>query len=202
MVNGSPANKDQMGQEMFRLLKIFGLASLGLVLLLSLFNERRANNTGEDPTFRLSDSGLLFFKNIRRIDYAVRGMAEANIDIYTHKGFEIDSSKNALVLEIIVHKNKNAASLYLLQQGQLETQRPLLLKSLTKEKVNDKLEITPGNRYEHLNKAKILFHWLSSEMITIEAKVNGAWIPILKEKKEKEAFVNTYKDFLKITSAQ
>lgn len=191
-----------MGQEMFRLLKIFGLASLGLVLLLSLFNGRRANNTGEDPTFRISDAGMLFFKNIRRIDYAVRGMAEANIDIYTHQGFETDSSKNALILEIIVHKNKNTASLYLVQQGQLETQRPLLLKSINNGKVKGELEITLGNRYEHLKNAKILFDWLNIEMLNIEAKLNEGWIPILEEKKEKEAFVNTYNDFLKITSAQ
>ena len=63
MMKGSPTNKDQMGQEMVRLLKIFGLTSLGLVLLLSLFNERRANNSGVDPTFRISDPGMLFFKN-------------------------------------------------------------------------------------------------------------------------------------------
>ncbi len=191
-----------MGQEMVRLLKIFGLTSLGLVLLLSLFNGRRANNSGVDPTFRISDSGMLFFKNIRRIDYAVKQLPEANIDIYTHKGFGSDSSKNALILELIVHKNKNSVSLYLVHQGQLTDQQALQLQIVDNEKVSDTLQLRQGNRFVHLKNAETLIQWLSKELVTIEVKVDEKWVPILAEQKEIEAFINTYQDFLKITSTQ
>ncbi|SHM65110.1 hypothetical protein SAMN04488057_102484 [Cyclobacterium lianum] len=188
-----------MGREMVRLLKIFGLASLGLVLLLSLFNERRANNTGEDPSFRLSDSGMLFFKNIRRIDYAVRSMPDAGIDIYTHKGFDRDSTQNTLILEIIVHKNRNTASPYLLSAGQLKRREPLLLHAIKKDDLYGTLEISTGDRYVHLEQAGIIFNWLSSEIDSLKANVGERWIPLLDSKREREAFVNSYNDFLKIT---
>jgi len=191
-----------MGQEMVRLLKIFGLTSLGLVLLLSLFNERRANNSGVDPTFRISDPGMLFFKNIRRIDYAVKHLPEANIDIYTHKGFGSDSSKNTLILELIVHKNKNSASLYLVHQGQPNDQQALQLQIVDNGKVSDTLQLRQGNRYVHLKNSETLIKWLNREKVAIETKVDEKWIPIIASPKEKEAFINTYQDFLKITSTQ
>lgn len=109
----SVSHNDPSQAEMFRLLKIFGLASLALVLILSFFDGHRANNSGEDPTFTIKDAGLLFFYNVRRIDYRTSRLPETKLEIYTHKSFNKDSTLNTLLLDIIVNKNNQTAFLFL-----------------------------------------------------------------------------------------
>ena len=56
------STKDSFSPEMIKIYKIFGLGSLLFVLLLSFFNERRANNSGEEkPLMRITDSDRLIF---------------------------------------------------------------------------------------------------------------------------------------------
>ncbi|MBR9774055.1 MAG: hypothetical protein GYB55_03245 [Cytophagales bacterium] len=195
----SASHIDPSQTEMFRLLKIFGIASLSLVLILSFFNEYRANNSGEDPTFTIKDAGLLFFYNVRRIDYRTSRLAEAKLEIYTHKSFDNDSTLNTIILNIIVNKHNQTAFLFLKPQGNY-INRKILLRNREGQK-QDSLTISPNtsNRQTHLENVKTIGHWLEQESGNIEVLSSNKWTPIFERKKEKQAFLHSLNDFLKIT---
>lgn len=72
-----------MTPELIKIIKIFGISSLVLVLLLSIFNERRANSSGSDSTImRVALAERLFFKNVRASFYDIEGHREAKMTIY------------------------------------------------------------------------------------------------------------------------
>ena len=197
----SPSNNDTSQKEMFKLLKIFGLTSLGLVLVLSLFNGHRANNSGEDPTFKIKDAGLLFFYNLRRIDYQVQRLTEAKIEIYTHSSFEKDSTHNTLLLDLILNKNKQTAFLYLKPQGVFLKSESLKLRN---GKLQDQetltLNIGTADRHIHLEASKKIAQWLQQEEGFVEVYTNNKWNNLFQNKNQKDAFNATFIDFLKITA--
>lgn len=186
---------------MFRLLKIFGFASLGLVFLLSFFNDYRANNSGEDATFTIKDAGLLFFYNLRKIDYRLKRLPEAKIEIYTNEGFEKDSTKNSLRLDIIINKNKQTAFLYLKPRGAFQVAGTLRFRN-GKQPDNSSFTLETGtaDRHVHLEAARKIVYWLQEEDGFVEVTTDKSWWPLTREAKEKEAFLNAYNDFLKITA--
>lgn len=197
------ANNDIAQKEMFKLLKIFGIASLGLVFLLSFFNDYRANNSGEDPTFAIKDAGLLFFYNLRRIDYRMERVPEAKIEIYTNEGFDEDSTRNTFNLDIIINKNKQTAFLYLKPLGVFNGGGTLLLRNGNQpEKSVLTLATGTADRYVHLEAAKKIVLWLQEEEGFVEVEVDQKWVPLTNNLEEKEAFLNTYNDFLKITATK
>ncbi|WP_375585017.1 hypothetical protein [Cyclobacterium xiamenense] len=199
----STSHTDQMTAEMYRLLKIFGSISVGLVLLLSFFNEYRANNSGEETEFTASDAGLIYFNNIRKIDYHTARLPEAMIDRYTHQDFDPDSLKPAIHLDLIVHKNNMTAVPYLVPKGGLQTSPSLLLRAYqTHENPNDSLAFQTGDRQAHLQAAKKLYQWLAADMVLIEAKTESGWETVLSDPKERKAFIQTVRDYEKITSAK
>lgn len=184
---------------MYRLLKIFGTASLGLVLLLSFFNEYRSSNAGEDPEFGISDAGYLFFKNIRRIDYKVKRTPTA--DRYIHEDIAMDSLKSGIHLEIIVRKNRNTAIPFIIVKGDLSRKSPLLIRALDElGNSKDSLELRPGNRYTHLKNATKLKNWLDADLNSVQAKKDSVWVELFEDSKEGKAFLQTFEDFEKITS--
>jgi hypothetical protein len=195
------ANNDNSQKEMFKLLKIFGFASLGLVFLLSFFNDYRANNSGEDPTFTIKDAGLLFFYNLRRIDYRLTRLPEAKIEIYTNDAFDKDSTKNGILLDIIINKNNQTAFLYLKPQGVFSTAKNLRVRNGNQpEDKSFTLDTQTADRQIHLEAVQKIAHWLQEEEGSVEVYVDKKWFPLTPEIKEKEAFLNAYNDFLKITA--
>ncbi len=199
----SAANTDQMTREMYRLLKIFGSISIGLVLLLSFFNEYRADNSGEEAEFTASDAGLIYFKNIRKIDYRTAHLPEAMIERYTHEDFDPDSTKSGIQLDLIVQKNNRTAVPFVLPKGKLATNAPVLLRAHQGlETIADSLRIHSGDRQTHLKAAKKLYQWLLADMASIEAKTEKGWIPVFDDPKARKAFIQTFKDYEKITSSK
>ncbi|GAB3010367.1 hypothetical protein [uncultured Cyclobacterium sp.] len=198
----SVSHNDPSQAEMFRLIKIFGLASLALVLILSFFDGHRANNSGEDPTFTIKDAGLLFFYNVRRIDYRTKRLAEAKLEIYTHKSFQKDSTFNTVRLDIIVNKNNQTAFLFLKSQGNY-LDRKMLLRNGEGQK-QDHLTLLPNasNRQTHLENARTIGYWLQQESGTVQVLSENKWLPLFEGEREKQAFLHTLNDFLKITGRQ
>ena len=76
---------DTFSPEMLRILKIFGVGSLVFVFIMSFFNERRANNSGqEDSPMSIGDADRLYFKNVRAAYYDVEERKDARMTIYRH----------------------------------------------------------------------------------------------------------------------
>ncbi len=99
--------------ELIKIIKIFGIASISLVLVLAFFNDKRANNSGEDDTFRMVDSDRLYFLNLRAIYYDRENRADAGMALFRHGKRQISDSIPKLDLLIIMNSRKDEAYLYL-----------------------------------------------------------------------------------------
>jgi hypothetical protein len=193
-------NKDQMGVEMFRLLKIFGTASLCLVFFLSFFNEKRANNSGTEKTFRITDASRIFFNNIRRASYNRKANNDAKMDVFRLDIDEEEVSQNRMDLDLILNRKKNAAYLYLNPQGEFKNEENLLIRCRDETWANKgAMEFSGGNRYDHLSAAKRIAGWLEDEFL-VEIQLEDEWVALFTTEKERKAFRTTYRDFMELIS--
>ncbi|MEX2513309.1 MAG: hypothetical protein WD398_10420 [Cyclobacteriaceae bacterium] len=188
-------NNDQLEKEMFRLLKIFGLASIGLVLMLSFFNDRRANNSGEDDTFRMTDASRIFFKNIRRAYYKVEERPNAMVDVHRLKKQGDQVANAGFHLDLIINRKKNSAFLYLVPYGIIKEKEKLQIRWQNPSQMPiDSIFFSGGDRFAHLSTAQRLYAVLEHDYI-IEVNVQDEWLRIFDLEVEREAFLTTYKDF-------
>ena len=89
--------------ELIKIIKIFGIASISLVLILSFFNEKRANNSGEEDSFRMVDSDRLYFLNVRASYYYRENRNDAGMVFFRNGKIEFSDSIPALDLLIILN---------------------------------------------------------------------------------------------------
>ena len=97
-------NKDTLSPELIRLLKIFGIGSLVFVLIMSFFNEKRANNSGKEPSpMRMADADRLYFKNVRAAYYDIENRRDAKMTVYRHGKLSEESDKPNFIFSIILY---------------------------------------------------------------------------------------------------
>ncbi|MEP2298333.1 MAG: hypothetical protein ABJI21_18640, partial [Algoriphagus sp.] len=106
-------SNDILSPELVKILKIFGLISIGLILILSFFNTKRANNTGDDLTFRISPSSRLYFLNVRAIRYDREIRSDAGMLLFRHGNRSVSPTEPLLNLVLILNSRKEEAYLYL-----------------------------------------------------------------------------------------
>jgi hypothetical protein len=192
--------KDGFDPELLKILRIFGIASLSFVLILSFFNEKRADNTGEDPTFRITDASRIYFGNIRRAYYQVEGKQGAGLDIYRLGKRVVDSTQNVLNLAIVMNRSRNTAYLYVEPHGRLENQNPLEIRwKLSDTREGGTISFSFGDRHSHLVFVKEIISKLEKEA-GFEAKLDDAWVSILENETERKAFMTTAKDYFRLVA--
>lgn len=98
--------------ELMRVIKIFGLVSILIVVGLSFFNTRRANNTGKDQTFRMADSNRLYFLNVRALQYDREVRQDAGMNLYRHGKRSEYPDAASLDLVLILNPQKDEAYTY------------------------------------------------------------------------------------------
>ncbi|MFC3879964.1 hypothetical protein ACFOSV_07250 [Algoriphagus namhaensis] len=142
--------------ELLRIFKIFGLVSIGLVLILSFFNTRRANNTGEDQTFKMMASDRLYFLNVRSLSYEREVRKDAQMTLFRHDKRKKTTNEPSIDLVILMNSLKDEAYIYL---------EPVNLDWPIRIKAENGPEITleNGNRETHLANAKVLENFLRNE---------------------------------------
>ena len=179
--------------ELIKILKIFGFLSIGLVLVLSFFNTKRANNSGEDLTFRMSSSSRLYFMNVRTLKYDRETRSDAGMILFRHGKRAISESDPQLDLVIILNNPKDEAYLYL---EPVNLDWPLEMKATQagKEQI---FQFDIGNNSEVLEYVKQLEPWIESEA-SFEIKVDSAWVSIWSALKEKEALKATIEDYFRL----
>ncbi|MEX0884297.1 MAG: hypothetical protein WDZ72_12565 [Cyclobacteriaceae bacterium] len=191
-------NRGQQEKEMFRLLKIFGLASLSLVLMLSFFNEHRANNSEEEDIFRITDASRIFFKNIRRAYYKVDERPEAMLDIHRLKKWGNQASDASIGLDLIINRNKNTAFLYLVPSGVIKENQILQIRWHNhSHTLIDSMIFSGGDRYAHLSAAQRLQSVLEQDY-NVEVNFQNEWLSVFDVEVERAAFLTTYQDFMQL----
>ncbi|OOG70611.1 hypothetical protein [Algoriphagus sp. A40] len=179
--------------ELIKILKIFIFSSLGLVLVLSFFNDHRANNTGEDRTFHVSDANRLYFLNVRSIYYDREIRSDAGMTLFRHgKRFQSDFLPT-LDLVILLNPLKDNAFIYFeLKNGDW----PIQIRAKSGG-IDEVFEFSNGNNTDHfdlLKKLKPAFDQNSE----FELIVDGKSFPLWSEEKEKTALKSVLEDYFRL----
>lgn len=179
--------------ELIKIIKIFGIASISLVFILSFFNDKRANNSGEDDTFRMTDSDRLYFLNVRAIYYDRENRTDAGMALFRHGKREISESIPALDLLIILNSRKDEAYLYLELKN---FEWPIKIRTSNELKSED-FFLDNGNKFDHKSHVDKLKPWIE-ETASFELWYKEAWIPIWETPKEKEVLKTILNDYFRL----
>ncbi|PRY89267.1 hypothetical protein [Mongoliibacter ruber] len=192
-----PANSpDSFSPEMVRILKIFGFGSLIFVFVLSFFNERKADNTGEaDSVMYMADPERIYFKNLRASVYDREGREDAKMNIYRHGKRKQSTSEPHLNFMILLNRVKNEAYIYL-EAFPEDFPMKLKWKNLDTEEVGE-LEFLGGDKFAHFDFAD-RFYPLLIENTYFEMWYEENWVPILEEDRERESVRVTLVDFYRL----
>jgi hypothetical protein len=180
--------------ELIKIIKWFGLVSIALVVFFSFFNERRANNTGQDEIFLMSSSARLYFSNVRGINYEREVRRDAGMQIFRNKAFSNKDDNSNLALILILNPGKDEAYIYL-EPINLDWPITIRLKSMNGL---ESQTFENGNKSDHLRYCKILKTAIEGSK-QIELQTDEGWIPIWTSQKDKEAIKAVLEDYQKLT---
>lgn len=189
------ANTDTFSPEMIRILKIFGIGSVVFVLLLSFFNDKRANNSGKQPSeFSVADAELLFFRNLRASYYDIENRRDAKITIYRHgKRFQ---SKEIPHINFAILYNRALDEAYLFLEL-IPDEFPVEFKFKKPNSASEELIFNGGNKFDHFTFAMDFFEKYG-EGVQLSMKVQEDWIPILEEEKERDILKTVFSDYFRL----
>jgi hypothetical protein len=179
--------------ELVKIIKIFGLASILLVLVLSFFNEKRADNSGEDRTFQVNSSNRLFFLNLRAINYDREARTDAKMMLFRHKDRNQEENLVGLDLVIVLNSSKDEAYIYLEPK---DVNWPINLKIQTKTE-SIEFQFENGNISTFLSYAQLLKQEIEQDADFSISTPNG-WIPLWEKQEEKESLKEILNDYFKL----
>ena len=189
-------NKDTLSPELIKLLKIFGIGSLIFVLVMSFFNDKRANNSGKEPSpMHVADAERIFFKNVRSAYYDIESRRDAKMTVYRHGKRAKNPEEPTLVFSIILNQVNDEAYIFL--EPNFED-LPIRMKWLVPEK-NQEGEIVfeGGDKFAHFEFAQQITPLLQGNAL-FEVLVKENWIPLWEDEKEKNAVLVTIEDYQKL----
>ncbi|TFV95716.1 hypothetical protein E4S40_05700 [Algoriphagus kandeliae] len=188
-----PTKDPVLTPELIKILKIFGAASVLLVIFFSFFDSYRANNSGEDKTFRMTSSSRLFFLNLKAIDYQREIRKDAGMTLYRHAGFSFDSEDPTAFLVLILNTPKDECYLYLEPH---KVDWPLNILAVWAENQRE-LNFQNGNKFEHFRQVQELYDLIQKEA-DFYLIVSDQKIPLWQSESEKEALKFTFEDYFRI----
>lgn len=181
--------------ELVKILKIFFGSSLILVLFFSFFDDYRANNSGEDRTFRVADSNRLYFQNVRSIYYDREVRQDAGMVLYRHRKRLRSDSIPTLDLVIILNPVKDDAYIYFeLRNADWPIQ--IRVDSLA---VKKSIDFANGNNQDHFQLFEKLVP-LVEENAEFELVLGEKTFPLWAGEKERESLRAIAEDYLRLLS--
>ena len=192
-----PKNKkESFSPELIRLLKIFGIGSLVFVLVMSFFNEKRANNSGKEPSpMRMGDAERIFFKNVRAAYYDIENRKDAKMTIYRHGKRKKDTNLPNLVFSIILNQGTDEAYIFLEPDF---AEFPIHLKwSHPDKNLEGEITFEGGDKFAHFEFAQKIAPLLL-ENVYFEIRKSDGWTPLWVDEKEKNAVLITIEDYQKL----
>lgn len=188
-----PKRDPVLTPELIKILKIFIFSSLGLVLIFSFFNEYRANNTGQDGTFRINDSNRLYFLNVRSIHYDREIRRDAGMYLYRHgKRIQSDSIPT-LDMVILLNSKKDEAYIYF-ELKNADWPIRISVKSSSGSQI---LEFTNGNNLDHFAMLQKLQAFIEED-VEFELLVDQKSIPLWSSELEKKALKSVVEDYFRL----
>lgn len=179
--------------ELVKILKIFIFSSLAVVLVLSFFNGHRANNSGEDRTFRVTDSSRLYFQNVRSIHYDREIRQDASMTLFRHrKRLETDTLPN-LDLVIILNPLKDEAYIYFELKN---VEWPIQIRTTSSGTV-ETIDFGNGNNRDHFDLFKKIAPAIEKGA-QFELVLGEKIYPLWAEEKEKDVLKTVSEDYFRL----
>lgn len=179
--------------DLVRILKIFIFSSFGLMLVFSFFNSYRANNTGKDRTFRISDADKLYFLNVRSIHYDREVRRDAGMTLFRH-GKRIQSDSFPKLDPVIILNPVNEEAYIYFELKNVEFPVQIRAKS---GKVIQTIEFNQGNNLAHFDLMK-RFTSLIDNDFEFHLINSNQQIPLWSSEKEKEILKTVFEDYFRL----
>ncbi|AGA77171.1 hypothetical protein Echvi_0898 [Echinicola vietnamensis DSM 17526] len=192
-----PSQAPVLTPELLKVIKIFGLLSVSIVLVLSFFNEYRADNTGTDDPHSMTDSNYLYFKNVRRLHYEIDKNPATKLEIYRLDKRLKGENLIFVNLSIIVSRIRNKAYIYIEPADKLKSVTTVEISWQKNGSEQGMLSFQQGDRMSHHRFVCELYP-LIDEKTEFKVKIAGKWLPILVSDKERQAFKTTTEDYLQL----
>ena len=179
--------------ELVKVLKIFIFSALAVVVVLSFFNDYRADNTGEDRTFRVADADRIYFQNVRAINYEREIRRDAGMTLFRHRSRLETDSRPTLDMVILLNPNKDEAYLYF---ELANADWPVGIKTILSGK-EEVFEFANGNNHAHLELFQKLLPAIDGDA-EFELTIGEKSFPLWAGEEEKEALKTTSEDYLRL----
>ena len=188
-----PAKDPVLTPELLRVIKIFLFSALGLVLVLSFFNSYRADNTGQDRTFRVADADRLYFLNVRGLSYDREVRKDAGMTLFRHGKRKVDEENPTFFPLIIQNPIKDEAYIYF---ELLHADYPIKIISKSAETI-DSVEFSNGNNQDHFDLMKRIKPWIEADY-DFELAISGKRFPLWSDEKEKDVLKTIMEDYFRL----
>ncbi len=176
--------------------KLLIIFSIGMVAC-NPDKERKVNDT--EAKFTTSDASELFFKNVRQGYYDKETMDAAKLDIYRIS--ERNQAEDQPVLNLAIVINWRYDEAYVLTEPNTYLQQQDTLKIYWQDTVQQQQGVhkyLPGNKDKHYQFASKVYNSLQDKQRLYVMSPEGEKIPILAQRKEREAFRKTMMDYYRL----
>lgn len=188
-----PAKDPVLTPELLRVIKIFLFSALGLVVVLSFFNSYRADNTGQDRTFRVADADRLYFLNVRGLSYDREVRKDAGMTLFRHGKRKEDEESPLFFPLIIQNPIKDEAYIYF---ELLNEEYPVKIFAKSAESV-DSVEFSNGNNLDHLDLMIKIKPWIEADY-EFELAISGKRYPLWSDEKEIDVLKTVIEDYFRL----
>ncbi len=188
-----PAKDPVLTPDLVRILKIFLTSAFGFMLVLSFFNSYRANNSGEERTFKITDSNKLYFLNVRSIHYDRELRRDAGMTLFRHGRRMPSDSIPKIDPVILLNPLTDEAYIYFeLKHAEFPVQ--IRAKSGKEEQ---HVEFVNGNNSDHFALMKLL-NPLINNNFDFYLMISGKEFPLWPSEKEKEVLKTVFEDYFRL----
>lgn len=188
-----PSRDPVLTPELIKILKIFIFSSFGLVLIFSFFNTYRADNTGQDRTFKVSDADRLYFLNVRSIYYDREVRSDAGMTLFRHSKRMQSDSLPSFDPVIILNPIKDDGYIFFELQ---HLEYPVSLQA-SSDQDSLSIEFSNGNNQDHLKLMNQLKTWIDANY-QIVLKKGSQSFPLWSTEKEKDVFKTIAEDYFRL----
>lgn len=192
----SRADKE-LTPEIIRIMKIFGLISILLVLVLSFFNEKRANNSGAEPSaMRMTDADRIYFRNVRSIAYDIEILKDAKMVAYRHAKRSTNTLITDLPVAILINQPKDEAYLY--WEFSVDSLPIVVSWNNPSNGMSGEIRFEGGDKFAHLAFGEEIFPLLSNEAVEFGINFSGKNLMILETEGARMPVLTSLKDYFKL----
>jgi hypothetical protein len=171
---------------------------LFLLLLFSCNLDKGKHVDKAKLTFKTGSDTQLFFKNVRQSYYDIEENRAAGLNVFRFSDRLLTDQKPIINLAIVVNYLQDEAYVLLEPNEMIGYDGILIRATDEKNNISYNYQLSDMSKVEMLNFAAIIYDGILAGYV-FKIELNGEFIPLLNDHKEREAFRITVSDFYRLT---